>query len=209
MLLVFFTLLVMFLIRIYFIMPSREKEQKSKTPTVLCVLGSGGQFYFIFLKKNSTTEMISLLEEMMKEKPRNYIFMTTEERSKNYATLKLNLKEHPFLFIPRSRNVHQSYFTSIFSTLHSFMYTLWYLPPCDLLLCNGPGVCIPVVFSVYFYKFFLNWKTKILFIESIARVENLSLTGKILYYLNLTDTFLVQWEFLLKFKNVKYVGRLL
>jgi beta-1,4-N-acetylglucosaminyltransferase len=155
--------------------------------------------------------MINLLEEMMKEKPRNYIFMTTEERSKNSAMLKLNLneKEFPFLFIPRSRNVHQSYFTSIFSTLYSFLKTLWNLPHCDLLLCNGPGVCIPVVFSVYFYKFFLNWKTKILFIESIARVENLSLTGKILYYLNLTDTFLVQWESLLKFKNVKYLGRLL
>jgi hypothetical protein len=46
-----FTLMVMVLIRIYFIMPSREVEEKKITkPTILCVLGSGGQFEFIFLK---------------------------------------------------------------------------------------------------------------------------------------------------------------
>jgi hypothetical protein len=46
-----FTLMVMFLIRIYFIMPSREiEEKKIKKPTILCVLGSGGQFEF-FLNK--------------------------------------------------------------------------------------------------------------------------------------------------------------
>eukprot|EP01080_Neovahlkampfia_damariscottae_P007246 gene7246-11564_t len=156
--------------------------------------------------------MISLIEEIKKSNPNcKFKFILSEERSKISVKKKFNEeKELNFIMIPRSRNVHQSYFTSIFTTIYSFLITLFKVPKSDLIICNGPGVCIPVIFSCYFYKFFLNWKTKIFFVESIARVENLSLTGKILYYSNLTDSFLVQWPNLkTKFKNTEYKGRLL
>lgn len=48
-------------------------------------------------------------------------------------------------------------------------------------------------------------KTKIIYIESFARVNNRSLTGKLVY--PLADLFLVQWEPLLRlYPKAKYVG---
>mgnify|MGYP002250395809 CR=1 FL=1 len=48
-------------------------------------------------------------------------------------------------------------------------------------------------------------RAKVIYIESFARVNNASLTGKLTYYL--ADLFLVQWESLLKFyPKAKYVG---
>ena len=196
---------ILILLRIYFILPSKIKKKNSKKIlNFLSVLGSGGH----------TTEMISLIEEIKKSNPTTickFKFITSEDRSKISIKKKFpEEKEENFIFIPRSRSVHQSYFTSIFTTIYSFLITLFKVPKSDILLCNGPGVCIPVVFSFYFYKFFFNWKTKIFFVESIARVENLSLTGKILYFTGLTDSFLVQWNGLKeKFKNTEYRGRLL
>lgn len=44
------------------------------------------------------------------------------------------------------------------------------------------------------------WKgKKVIYIESFARVDSPSLTGKIVYKLKLADLFLVQWEEMLEF----------
>jgi len=49
---------------------------------------------------------------------------------------------------------------------------------------------------------------KIIFIESFARVEHLSLTGKILYYL--ADRFLVQWpELKQQYPRSEHLGLLI
>ena len=48
-------------------------------------------------------------------------------------------------------------------------------------------------------------KKKIIYIESFARVEEKSLTGKLVY--PLVDLFLVQWQSMLKcYSKAKYVG---
>lgn len=50
----------------------------------------------------------------------------------------------------------------------------------------------------------------IIYIESIARVDHLSLTGKILYHLRLSNLFLVQWEKLAdKLPRAKFISRLM
>lgn len=50
-------------------------------------------------------------------------------------------------------------------------------------------------------------KKKIIYIESFARVDSPSLTGKIMYKLKLADLFLVQWEEMLNFfPNAVYAG---
>lgn len=50
----------------------------------------------------------------------------------------------------------------------------------------------------------------IVYVESIARVKRLSLTGLLLYELGLTDQFFVQWPKLkLQFPYTTYVGRLM
>ena len=55
------------------------------------------------------------------------------------------------LRMPRSREVGQSYLTSILSTLYATLYALglvWRQMP-SLVLCNGPGTCIPVCLAAY------------------------------------------------------------
>ena len=51
--------------------------------------------------------------------------------------------------IPRSRNVGQSYFTSVFTTLYAFLHAMlvvfWFMP--ELVLVNGPGTCLPIVIA--------------------------------------------------------------
>ena len=49
-------------------------------------------------------------------------------------------------------------------------------------------------------------KKKIVYIESFARVDSPSLTGKIMYKLKLADLFVVQWEEMLKFFPNAVVG---
>lgn len=55
------------------------------------------------------------------------------------------------LRVPRSREVGQSYLTSIVSTLYATLYALalvWRQMP-SLVLCNGPGTCVPVCLAAY------------------------------------------------------------
>ncbi|KAH8195923.1 hypothetical protein TruAng_009902 [Truncatella angustata] len=63
------------------------------------------------------------------------------------------------------------------------------------ILCNGPGSAAIFVFVSHMMRMYgiipAN-RCQVLFIESIARVKTLSLTGKIFYYLDLADAFIVQ-----------------
>ncbi|KAG8555571.1 hypothetical protein GDO81_017749 [Engystomops pustulosus] len=76
-----------------------------------------------------------------------------------------------------------------------------------MILCNGPGTCIPVCFSALLFGILGLKKIIIIYVESLCRVESLSLSGKILYYF--ADHFIVQWPLLTeKYPNAKYLGRI-
>jgi beta-1,4-N-acetylglucosaminyltransferase len=120
--------------------------------------------------------------------------------------------------IPRSREVGQSYFSSIFTTCKAQWYCFWLvgrLAP-DLILCNGPGTCLPICLAALFYNIILPFtypnkskkqreKIKIVFCESYCRVETLSLTGKLLY--PIADLFVVHWpELHQKYPNTVLVS---
>lgn len=103
-------------------------------------------------------------------------------------------EDAPFYAIPRSREVGQSYVTSVFTTLWALAGTVslvWRIRP-DLVLCNGPGTCVPVCAAAFLGRFLGVWSPRILFVESACRVHSLSLSGRILYS-TLADSFLVQW----------------
>ena len=71
----------------------------------------------------------------------------------------------------------------------------------DVVISTGAGV---VVFFCLFSKLL---GAKLIFIESMARVERPTLTARLLY--PFADLFFVQWAGLLKsFPRAKYVGRL-
>jgi len=72
----------------------------------------------------------------------------------------------------------------------------------DAILSTGADVTIPLC---YLGKLM---GSKVIFIESVCRVDDLSPTGKILY--PISDLFLVQWETLArKYRKAQYWGGLL
>ena len=72
----------------------------------------------------------------------------------------------------------------------------------QVVLSTGAGVCVP---------FFLVARIrgiKTVYIESLARINELSLTGRLVY--RFTDEFIVQWpELAERYRNAKYKGQLL
>jgi len=71
-----------------------------------------------------------------------------------------------------------------------------------IIVSTGGGSTIPLC---YLGKIF---GSKIIFIQSLTNIEDLSLTGKIIY--PIADLFLVQWPNLTKkYKKAKYWGRVL
>ncbi|KAM6455078.1 UDP-N-acetylglucosamine transferase subunit ALG14 isoform 2-T2 [Liasis olivaceus] len=77
----------------------------------------------------------------------------------------------------------------------------------SLVLCNGPGTCVPICISAFLLKILGLKKVTIVYVESICRVENLSLSGQILY--RFSDYFIVQWPALKeKYPKSLYLGRI-
>ena len=110
--------------------------------------------------------------------------------------------------IPRAREVGQSYLSSVWTTLRSLV---WSVPAVvcarpDMLLVTGPGTCIPVCVLVLVLRVAGVCRGRIVFAESICRVQTLSLSGKIL--LLFADHVIVQWDSLhKKYPSSTYIGR--
>ncbi|CRL06016.1 CLUMA_CG019138, isoform A [Clunio marinus] len=169
----------------------------------LIVLGSGGH----------TTEMLEIVNKLNFNKytPRYYVVAENDQNSVDkLLAIEENKKDYKIYMITRSRKVHQSYASSIITTSLSFLNCipiLMHARP-NLILCNGPGTCVPLCIVAFLFKvFYINNKCKIAFIESFCRVKSLSLSGKILLYL--TDIFVVQWPDVSKIsRKILYFGRL-
>ena len=95
--------------------------------------------------------------------------------------------------IDRAREVGQSYLTSVATTVRSFMTTATLVLRCrpGMVVVNGPGTCLPIVV----WARVLVPGCRVYYVESIARVDHLSLTGKVLLKLGLVNGgFFVQWK---------------
>lgn len=196
------------LFRLFYLV-SRRSEAGRATPRsspccTLIVLGSGGH----------TAEMLKFLGGMKLKnyQPRVYVAAESDEMSvkKAEAFESLQSCEADIRKVPRARQVLQSYTTSVFSTILSLAHSvplLWRVWP-DLVLCNGPGTCIPVCAVAYLIKFMGLRDVKLVYVESICRVKALSLSGKLLYYL--ADHLVVQWpELQSKYPRTTYLGRII
>ena len=191
-------------------LPAKKRTSPCRT---LVVLGSGGH----------TAEMLRLLGGMNLHSytPRVYVVAEGDkmsvdkvekfESTTSRSTQGLESAAMSIRKVPRARQVMQSYITSILSTLVAVLYSLpiaWSAYP-DLVLCNGPGTCIPVCFWAYVMKFFGLVDSKIIYVESVCRVEHLSLSGLLLYYLFMADSVFVQWPQLKKkYPRTLYIGRI-
>ena len=64
---------------------------------------------------------------------------------------------------------------------------------------------MPLCYAAFLYKVLGIMDTEIVFVESFCRVEKLSLTGKLLYYI--ADKFIVQWpQLAAKYPHTDYLG---
>lgn len=165
-----------------------------------------------------TGEMLKLLQglDMTKHSPVEFIVADTDsmsiEKVRQFGEGTTKMSEYHVNTVKRSRHVGQSYVTSVFTTLLAIFYSIplvYKLKP-RMLLLNGPGTCVPIAFILFVLsRLCLVPRARIVFVESICRVHSLSLTGKIFYYLRLTDDFIVQWPELRKrYPRAVYLGRL-
>ncbi|XP_050679252.1 UDP-N-acetylglucosamine transferase subunit ALG14 homolog [Leptidea sinapis] len=172
------------LIKIY-AQQNRLTVEKRSLKVILCI-GSGGH----------TTELLKIVAQMNfnKYSPRLYMMADSDNNSETKIIFtEKDTKDYQICKIPKSRNVHQPYMTSIFSTLHAILYCvlpIFRFKP-DVIICNGPGTCIPICFVVFLMRCFCILDCRIVFIESLCRVRTLSLSGKILQFI--ADIFVVQW----------------
>ena len=179
-------------------------EKRTKPCKTVIVVGAGGH----------AMEMMRLLSGLSREhySPREYVVAENDQMSKKKIA-DFEYPEKPVVRgIMRAREVGQSYRSSVLTTLKAIFHSvpLMFISRPDLILCNGPGTCIPVCFSAYFLKFFGLKSLRIIYVESICRVEHLSLSAILLYRLCMADQILVQWPQLAeKYSRTKYIGRLI
>ncbi|KPA83031.1 putative Glycosyltransferase family 28 protein [Leptomonas pyrrhocoris] len=163
------------------------------------VLGSGGH----------TSEMLRAISELPSafwhDNRPFYVVSATDAHSGDLAQQqeqKLFKRRAIVYKIPRAREVGQSYITSVASTLEAAAASLRviFAERPDVLLTNGPGVCIPVIAAALCVAACLPWWYKrpaIVYMESFTCVAHLSLTGRLLAPF-VADVFTVHWRSLEK-----------
>ncbi|XP_065214271.1 UDP-N-acetylglucosamine transferase subunit ALG14 homolog [Planococcus citri] len=194
---IFYLLIIVFVILlarcIYLILDRKNRcisahDEKTKCKTLI-VIGSGGH----------TTEIVRIVKRLNPTifTPRIYVVAESDDKSnvKIHETEGIfsSKGEYRIVKIPRSRKVHQSYISSVFTTLYAILYSIpvVLLHKPELILCNGPGTCIPICLVGFLSRMLYLSDNVIVFFESICRVKTLSLSGKILQFF--ADRIIVQW----------------
>ena len=131
---------------------------RPETVTVLAVLGSGGHttemFYDLATLGGGAAANVALHYAIADTDKGSRAKAEEFERSK--AGTRAGLAESRVHLLPRAREVGQSYFTSVFTTLRSTVTAvLVVFSVCpDLIVCNGPGTCVPIAAAAYALRFF-------------------------------------------------------
>ena len=178
---------------------------KSKK-SIMIILGSGGH----------TGEILLMIQKLDFNKFSSCYFVSShnDKNSENKAKESIPIDKYKntkfiFLKIYRSRNVGQSFISSIPTTLYalfqSFFILIKYRP--NMVVTNGPGVAFPILFIGYILRILMILcEFKIIFIESYCRTKSISLCGKIVE--PLCDRFIVLWKNL-ESKKREYLGKIL
>lgn len=190
------------------VLSARAWQASRRAParaSVLAVLGSGGH----------TAEMLPLLAALPAARygPVSVVWAETDVGSGvRAASAGWPSAGGSATAIPRLREVGASWFSLPAAAARAGLATALLLlrgglP--DLLLVNGPGTCLPLALAVLALRTFGATRTRVVFVESICRVNSLSATGRILYAAG-ADAVLVQWpELYTKFPRTQLVGGLL
>ena len=164
-------------------------------------IGSGG---------GDTSVYYAVLAALPRERyaPVAYVAADTDVSSQPTATAAGALAAGvPWYAIARSREVGGSYVGAVHKVAVAVSQCLTILRRTtpDVLLVNGPGTAFPVAAAALLLRFAGICDTHIVYVESIARVTSLSLTGKLLY--PVADAFYVQWPALAAaYPRAVYIG---
>lgn len=207
---------------------ARSDLSRLDAASYLFVLGSGGH----------TTEMISLVKLSQKPYPhthRRYLTTVGDPYSlKSAKLLEDNLAKHypdgsagtsDMIVVTRARSVHQSWISSVFTSLQSFLEIVGALtsipfsrvrgPNAEafrsphVIVTNGPGTGFIVGLVAFLLKVFRvvpRDRLKVVFVETWARTHSLGLTGKLFNLTQIADVFVVQSEVLAQAANKPNIG---
>ncbi|KAI6149992.1 glycosyltransferase family 1 protein [Pisolithus thermaeus] len=185
----------------------RPLRRDTDTCSLAIFLGSGGH----------TAEASILLSalDFSRYCPRTYIFSEGDELSSRRVVALENAQSakntpligwsnYKLMRIPRARYVHQSSLSASFTTFKCFLACVHLItiaplfhnvtlgkPFVDLLIMNGPGTCVPLCAAIMINRIIGLPTPKMVFVESFARVQSISQSGKLLLYI--VDRFIVQW----------------
>jgi beta-1,4-N-acetylglucosaminyltransferase len=201
-------LFLLALTRLIWVLPSRRRGSRLRRSSEACVrtlavLGSGGH----------TAEMLSLLNGLdhRRYSPLTLVVAETDNHSQNRASSQLSERwKSKFVRIPRSREVGQGWLSTVLCTMYAIVRCTVSVARMDpeLIICNGPGTCVPVCIAAYVIRFLGLRHARIVFVESFCRTRRLSLTGRILY--PFVDRFVVHWPRLARdYPRCEYLGTLL
>lgn len=159
-----------------------------------------------------TAEMMQLMTSLdpTKYTPRSYI-MAYSDRLSEYKAIeyehRVKTGHYSLYKIPRAREVGQPLKTVMFTMIIAIIksiHIMMIIQP-DLIICNGPGSCLPICILSYIPRIIGIKKIDIIYVESFARVHSLSFTAKLLYYF--ADRMLVQWpELSERYPRCEYKG---
>ncbi|RLV87559.1 UDP-N-acetylglucosamine transferase subunit ALG14 [Meyerozyma sp. JA9] len=192
------------IIRLMVILPSlRTRKVKGETKKIADVVSGSSKRIMIFLGSGGHTgEMLRILEKInIASLDRIWIASSGDNSSLNKAKVyeeqhigQENSTKVSFLTVPRARKVGESKLSAIGSTLRSFVATgvaLYKAPKPDVVLLNGPGTSVPIAYILFAFKYFGLCNTRIIYIESLARVQSLSLSGRLVT--PTANRIIVQW----------------
>lgn len=207
--------LFIFAIRLMVVLPSTNSPQiKDKVVSSLPQILQGSNVMIFLGSGGHTGEMMKILNNVdISGLNRTWVISSSDTTSilkcKDFElSIKSDYKPQ-FLTLHRARSVGEPLLSSIKNTIISFFDALtkiWNLPELpSVLLVNGPGTSIPIAYILFTLKFLGFCNTRIVYIESLARVHELSLTGKLI--LPIANRFLVQWASVgHKYKRAEYLG---
>lgn len=203
-------LYAIYLVRLICILPFFLKQRQDDSPLRLNSKRKGQLKVFVFLGSGGHTgEMLRLLENYsdLLLANSNTLFVGYSDTQSRAAfaqlakktDLKCRIEFYEFI---KAREVNSSYFSSFVTIVRTLVdscfkalsISLRFYSSPHLVLLNGPGTCcvLALWFKLFEWVNLFQSRSNIVYVESLARITSLSLSGKLLYWL--ADSFVVQWK---------------